>query len=75
MLGFLEKMCRLQGEPEDMTALRAAGISDKAIEDAIYVCAAFNAIVRLADTLEFAIPDDAGFQASAQNLLRRGYNI
>lgn len=73
MLDFLVKLTR---EPDavigaDITALREAGISDRAIEDAALICAAFSMITRIADALEFAIPDD--YAGSANSLLKRGY--
>ena len=75
-LGFLEKLTL---EPEQVTAadigpLRAHGLTDAAIEDAIHVCALFNIYDRLADSFEFEIPDAAGFAMSATMLLKRGYN-
>ena len=75
MLGFLEKLTL---DPEAVTAadvrpLRALGLSDSAIEDAIHVCVLFNVYDRLADALEFDIPDERGFEMSATMLLKRGY--
>ena len=75
MLGFLEKLALT---PEDVNAqdiepLRAAGLSDAAIEEAIHVCTLFSVYVRLADTFEFDIPDEVGFEKSATSLLTRGY--
>jgi hypothetical protein len=61
--------------PADVAPLRAAGISDAAIEDAIHVCALFNIYDRLADALGWHLPGPDGYAASAQNLLRRGYLI
>jgi uncharacterized peroxidase-related enzyme len=74
-LGFLEKLTLRPNEvrPADVTPLRAAGLSDEAIEDAINVCALFNIYDRLADALGWYLPDQAGYAASAQNLMRRGY--
>lgn len=74
MLGFVDKLTR---DPDavtgaDIAALREAGISDEAIEDAALVCAGFSTITRIADAFEFAIPE-RGFDASARNLLERGY--
>ena len=74
-LEFLEKLVL---DPDrvvaaDVAPLRAAGISDAAIEDAIHVCAIFSVYVRLADAFEFEIPDARGFQISARMLLKRGY--
>jgi uncharacterized peroxidase-related enzyme len=75
MLAFLEKLT-LQpdaiGAP-DIAPLRAAGLSDAAIEDAIHVCTLFNVYDRLADSFAFHIPDAKGFAQSANMLLKRGY--
>ena len=59
--------------PEDVAPLRAAGVSDQAIEDAIHVCAFFNIIDRVADALGFEIPSRQGFAQGADSLLKRGY--
>lgn len=74
MLGFLEKLALTPDavNAQDIAPLRAAGLSDAAIEDAIHVCTLFSVYVRLADTFEFDIPDD-GFEKSATSLLTRGY--
>jgi alkylhydroperoxidase family enzyme len=75
MLGFLEKLTLA---PETVTAadaraLRDAGLSESAIEDAIQVCVLFSVYDRLADSFKFHIPDDRGFEISAEMLLKRGY--
>jgi uncharacterized peroxidase-related enzyme len=75
MLAFLEQLTL---DPASVTAaevapLRQAGLSDAAIEDAIHVIALFNIYDRMADTLNFDVPDAAGFAAGARMLLRRGY--
>jgi uncharacterized peroxidase-related enzyme len=75
MLGFLEKLTLA---PETVTAadaqaLRDAGLSDAAIEDAIHACVLFNVYDRLADAFEFDIPDRSAFAKSAAMLLSRGY--
>ncbi len=59
--------------PADVAPLRATGLSDEAIEDAINVCALFNIYDRLADALGWYLPDAGGYAASAQSLLQRGY--
>jgi alkylhydroperoxidase family enzyme len=74
-LGFLEKLTL---KPESVTAadigpMRAEGLSDAAIEDAIHVCTLFNIYDRLADSFQFDIPDARGFDISATMLLKRGY--
>jgi uncharacterized peroxidase-related enzyme len=75
MLGFLEKLTLSPDRvgPEDMVPLRAVGLSDEAIEDAIYVCAYFNLIDRLADSFKFDLLDAEGYGRSAVSLLTRGY--
>lgn len=75
MLGFLEKLTL---EPAEVTAadvvpLRAAGLSDEAIEDAIHASVLFNIYDRMADTLGFDVPGPEAFAHGAKMLLRRGY--
>ena len=74
-LGFLEKLTLAPAEvrPADVEPLRAAGVSDAAIEDAIHVCVLFNVYDRLADSLTFHLPGPDGYAASGRNLMRRGY--
>jgi uncharacterized peroxidase-related enzyme len=74
-LGFLETLTLCSGDVgrEDVAPLRAAGLSDQAIEDAIHVCAFFNMIDRVADALGFEIPPPEGFSQGADSLLKRGY--
>jgi hypothetical protein len=43
------------------------------VVDALMVGYAFNVITRLADTFEFTIPDQRGFDVSAKRLLAKGY--
>jgi alkylhydroperoxidase family enzyme len=76
-LGFLRK---LSLEPDAVTAddaraVLATGVSAQALADAAAVAAGFNTIVRMADTLGFEIPDQAGFAASAKALVRFGYIV
>jgi alkylhydroperoxidase family enzyme len=59
--------------PADVAALRAAGITTEAARQVAWVTAAFNVMPRLADTLGWEIPDDAGFASGAKMLLKRGY--
>ncbi len=76
-LGFLEKLTLRPADvgPADVAPLRAAGVSDEAIEDAIHVCALFNIYDRLADAMGWHLPGPDGYAASGRNLLRRGYLI
>jgi len=60
-------------ESADIDALRADGLSDEAIEDAIHVTVLFNIMDRIADSLGFEIPTAKGFARAADVLLKRGY--
>jgi alkylhydroperoxidase family enzyme len=74
-LAFIETLVRTPervGEA-DVEALRAAGLTDDAIEDAAFVCALFTTYVRLADTFEFDVPPGQVFEQSAKMLLKVGY--
>ena len=76
-LGFLE---RLTLEPDavgpgDVERVRAAGVSDEALADAIRVCALFNTIDRIADALGFDVPPDEYFALRAQPFLEGGYRL
>lgn len=75
MCAYLEKMTM---SPEALTvddakALKAAGVSKAAAEDALFVAFCFNQIVRIADALGWEIPPPEGFTASAKSLLKFGY--
>jgi alkylhydroperoxidase family enzyme len=59
--------------PDDARVVRAAGVSEAALVDAVYICAMFNLMDRVADALGFAIPADFGKGAGAQ--LTRGYGM
>ena len=74
-LAFVEKLTLDPASvgPDDIAPMRRAGVSDSAIEDAIHVCTLFSVYDRLADSLEFDIPDEHGFAMSATMLLKRGY--
>ncbi len=75
MLGFLEKLTLNPAAvgPDDVAPLRAAGLTDEEIEDAINVCALFNLINRVADSLGFDEADAKGYQTGARMLLSSGY--
>ena len=72
-LGFLEKLTLAPEAvgPEDAAEALAAGVSAGALREAIYICAAFNLIDRVADALGFDLP--ASFAKGAAGQLRRGY--
>ncbi len=74
-LQLLEKVTLRPSEvgPEDVAPLRAVGVSDQAIEDALVVCALFNIIDRMADALDVAIPSPEEFAMTGERLLEHGY--
>src|SRR5213593_4457145 len=76
-LGFLEKLTLKPGEVRsaDVEPMRAAGVSDAAIEDAIHACVLFNIYDRMADSLQFHLPGPDGYAASGRSLMSRGYKL
>jgi alkylhydroperoxidase family enzyme len=76
-LALLEKLTLAPDEvtPADVDAVRAHGISDEAIEDAMYVAYLFAMYNRVSDTLGFAVPTDPGsYRVMARVLLLVGYD-
>ena len=75
MLGFLEKLTLRPDElgAGDADAVRAAGVSDEAMVDAVHVAALFNMITRLADSLGWDVPEWESFSARADSMLATGY--
>jgi alkylhydroperoxidase family enzyme len=57
----------------DVDAAREAGVSDRAIEDALAVCACFNLIDRIADALGFDLPSRDVHEGYAAQFLAEGY--
>ena len=55
--------------------MRAAGVSDDALVDAIAVASLFNMIVRMADSLAFDVPPYDSFLARAETMLAEGYTL
>jgi alkylhydroperoxidase family enzyme len=76
-LGFIEKLTLRPSEVtrEDANAVRAAGVSDDALIDAIHICALFSMIVRLADSLGWDVPTFEEFSARADQMLATGYAL
>lgn len=75
-LKFLEKLTLTPGEIEaaDVERVRAAGVSDDAIEDAIAVCVTFSIIDRVADAFGFeAAAAVRTITRGADSSLRYGY--
>jgi alkylhydroperoxidase family enzyme len=75
VLGFLDKLTRTPDEvtPEDVRNLREVGLSDPEIQDAIYICATYCIIDRIADAFDFQLPDDEDMRKTAKFLLKIGY--
>ena len=61
--------------PADAEAVRAAGVSEEAMVDAIHVAALFNMITRLADSLGWDVPPWESFLARADAMLSSGYAL
>ncbi len=76
-LGFVEKLTLRPDELDrtDADAVRAAGVSDAALVDAIHVAALFNMIVRMADSLHFDVPPYESFLGRAEGMLAEGYTL
>ena len=55
--------------------MRAAGVSDDALVDAVHVAALFNMIVRLADSLGWDVPPFEAFLGRAEGMLASGYAL
>ena len=74
-LGFLEKLTLSPHDvgPADIAPLRSAGLNDRAIEEALYVCFLYNMMDRLADVLDFYVPTREEFARHGRLLYRLGY--
>ena len=74
-LDLLQKVTLSPGEVgrEDVAAVRAESVSDEAIEDALMVCACFNLIDRVADSLAFDLPPVEVHASYAERFLAEGY--
>ena len=77
MLGFIETMTLRPGELTRAAAdaVRATGVTDDALVDAIHVAALFNIIVRLADSLGWDVPPFEAFYERADVMLASGYAL
>ena len=76
-LGFLETLTLRPDDlgPADADAVRAAGVRDEAIVDAIHVGALFSMIVRMADSLGFEVPPPDALRARAEWRLNNSYKL
>jgi alkylhydroperoxidase family enzyme len=59
----------------DTEAAYAAGVSREALRDAAAVCAFFNMITRLADSLGWDVPSWDRLTSRAQAMLEGGYSF
>ena len=75
MLVFLRKLTLHPSELDatDVDAVRAAGVSDEAIRDAITACAMFNVIDRIADALDFTVLSQDEFDLTGRIIYDVGY--
>lgn len=61
--------------PADLEPLRELGVSDEQIEDAIVICADFNVINRVADSLGFEPSTAGAYRRQSRQILRLGYDL
>lgn len=75
-LGFLEKLTLSPTDigPADVAPLRAVGLSDQAISEAIYACFLFNVVDRLADAFDFDMPTSDEKRRVSSYLFNLGYS-
>lgn len=62
-------------EPGDIEAVRARGVSDAAIRDALYVCFVFNAVNRLANAFDYSWRSESERLKLAHTLNRIRYRV
>ena len=75
VLAFLEKLTTRPTDlgPADIESMRSVSVSDKAIEEAIYVCFLFSVMDRLADAFGFDMHSPEEFKRGGRVLYTRGY--
>ena len=76
-LGFLEKVTLSPADVDaaDVAPLRAAGVTDQAIREALYVAFIFNVMDRLADAFDFDIPSAPGLRRNGRLAQWLGYGM
>ncbi len=74
-LQFLEKLTLAPREvsPADVAAARAAGITESALREVIYVCFLLSTMDRLADAFDFPVPEPLALQRAANIAVLIGY--
>jgi hypothetical protein len=77
VLGFLEQLTNAPERigPHNIAALREFGVTDRAIMDATYICVGFNIINRVADAMDFKVPQTTVFVRGAWFMRRFGYRL
>lgn len=77
MLGLIERVVTEPAAlgPADVDRVRAAGVDDDAIEDALHVAALFVIFNKLADALGWAMLEQRVFDRRAELALERGYAV
>ncbi|HZA71528.1 MAG TPA: carboxymuconolactone decarboxylase family protein [Propionibacteriaceae bacterium] len=75
MIRLIEKVSQYPDlvTTQDVDAVRAAGVSEAAIEDGLAICFAFNLINRLADAFEYDWDNERHRTQGARALVRFGY--
>jgi alkylhydroperoxidase family enzyme len=76
-LAFLETLTLRPDDisPDEIRAMRRAGVSDEGIEEAIAVCAVFNLADRVADSFGYVPPNPEQAAAFGKMRLARGYSM
>jgi uncharacterized peroxidase-related enzyme len=74
---LLDKVTRTPEDvgPEDIARVRAAGVSDTAIVDALYISYTFNAINRVANAFDFGWETDERRRKLAKSLDQIAYHV
>ncbi|MEZ4269078.1 MAG: hypothetical protein R3F39_22210 [Myxococcota bacterium] len=77
ILGFIEKLSLSPDElgPDDIRALREAGLDDDDIDSAAQVAAIFHTINRIAHALGFAPQSERSLALSTTALIKAGYRL
>ena len=76
-LRFLEKVT-LQPDAvttDDINRLNSQGLEKDAIRELLYVCFLFNVLDRLADSMDFDLPNEQGIQRIGNIAYRFGYGV
>jgi uncharacterized peroxidase-related enzyme len=74
-LAFLRTAATGEATPDDVATLRASGVTDRELLDAVEVCFVFNLVNRLANALGYSSPDDESCRRSAVMLHKMGYKM